>query len=80
MLKPMGYIKIYIMFLRLGYEKPNAFALRASFLDHVAFVHLSLFKTKHTGKQLLHLTRKSKTLNRILCKHNFNPSAHFLCK
>ncbi|MFS7951400.1 hypothetical protein Hanom_Chr07g00594691 [Helianthus anomalus] len=47
MLKTYGiYIKIYIIFLRLGYEKPNAFALCASFLDLVAFVRLSLFKTK----------------------------------
>ncbi|MFS7989457.1 hypothetical protein Hanom_Chr11g01047081 [Helianthus anomalus] len=47
MLKTYGiYTKIYIIFLRLGYEKPTAFALRASFLDLIAFVRLSLFKTK----------------------------------
>ncbi|MFS7964571.1 hypothetical protein Hanom_Chr08g00751911 [Helianthus anomalus] len=32
--------------LRLGYEKPTAFALCASILDLVAFARLSLFKTK----------------------------------
>ncbi|MFS7911675.1 hypothetical protein Hanom_Chr02g00120881 [Helianthus anomalus] len=42
----MGYIKKYIFFLRLRYEKPTAFALCVSFLDIVAFVRLSLFKTK----------------------------------
>ncbi|MFS7939206.1 hypothetical protein Hanom_Chr05g00448981 [Helianthus anomalus] len=40
------YIKSYIITLRLGYEKPTAFALRALVLDLVAFVRLSLFKTK----------------------------------
>ncbi|MFS7925161.1 hypothetical protein Hanom_Chr04g00281281 [Helianthus anomalus] len=40
--------KNYINILRLGYEKPTAFALRASILDLVAFVRLSLFKTKCT--------------------------------
>ncbi|MFS8027720.1 hypothetical protein Hanom_Chr16g01502051 [Helianthus anomalus] len=47
MLKTYGiYIQIYIIFLRLGYEKPNAFALCASSLDLFAFMRLSLFKTK----------------------------------
>ncbi|MFS7923080.1 hypothetical protein Hanom_Chr03g00256591 [Helianthus anomalus] len=40
------YKKLYIINLRLGYEKPAAFALRVSVLDLVAFVRLSLFKTK----------------------------------
>ncbi|MFS8020246.1 hypothetical protein Hanom_Chr15g01413291 [Helianthus anomalus] len=42
------YKKNYINILRLGYEKPTAFALCASRLnlDLVAFVRLSLFKTK----------------------------------
>ncbi|MFS7938369.1 hypothetical protein Hanom_Chr05g00438861 [Helianthus anomalus] len=47
MLKTYGiYIKIYIIFLRLRDEKPNAFALCDSFLDLVAFVRLSLFKNQ----------------------------------
>ncbi|MFS8030958.1 hypothetical protein Hanom_Chr17g01540141 [Helianthus anomalus] len=42
MLKPYWiYIKTYIIFLRLGYEKPTAFALCASILDLVAFVRLN---------------------------------------
>ncbi|MFS8020627.1 hypothetical protein Hanom_Chr16g01417811 [Helianthus anomalus] len=41
------YIKNYVITLRLGYEKPTAFALCASVLDLVAFVRLSLFKTKN---------------------------------
>ncbi|MFS8029004.1 hypothetical protein Hanom_Chr16g01517251 [Helianthus anomalus] len=36
-----------MIFLRLGYEKPTAIALCPSFLDPVAFVCLSLFKTKN---------------------------------
>ncbi|MFS7906456.1 hypothetical protein Hanom_Chr01g00059431 [Helianthus anomalus] len=45
----MGYVKKnYINILRLGYKKPTAFALRASILDLIAFVRLSLFKTKST--------------------------------
>ncbi|KAJ0509991.1 hypothetical protein HanIR_Chr11g0535421 [Helianthus annuus] len=40
------YKKKYINILRLGYGKPSALALRASILDLVAFVRLSLFKTK----------------------------------
>ncbi|MFS8022780.1 hypothetical protein Hanom_Chr16g01443491 [Helianthus anomalus] len=42
----MGYIKNYINILRLGYDKPTAFALCASILDLVAFVRLSFFTTK----------------------------------
>ncbi|MFS7983480.1 hypothetical protein Hanom_Chr11g00975001 [Helianthus anomalus] len=48
----MGYVwiykKNYMNTSRLGYEKPPLlrFALRASILDVVAFVRLSLFKTK----------------------------------
>ncbi|MFS7899440.1 hypothetical protein Hanom_Chr00s058235g01783971 [Helianthus anomalus] len=44
MLKTYG---IYIIFLRLGYKKPTAFALCASFLDLITFVRLSLFKAKN---------------------------------
>ncbi|MFS7898276.1 hypothetical protein Hanom_Chr14g01254551 [Helianthus anomalus] len=40
------YKKNYLNILRLGYVKPTAFALRASILDLVAFVRISLFKTK----------------------------------
>ncbi|MFS8005661.1 hypothetical protein Hanom_Chr13g01239971 [Helianthus anomalus] len=40
---------IYMNILRLGYEKPTAFALCASILDLVAFLRLSLFKTKPGG-------------------------------
>ncbi|MFS7938555.1 hypothetical protein Hanom_Chr05g00441091 [Helianthus anomalus] len=47
------YITIYIIFLRLEYEKPTAFALRDSFLDLVAFVRLSLFKTKNLKSIIL---------------------------
>ncbi|MFS7939177.1 hypothetical protein Hanom_Chr05g00448661 [Helianthus anomalus] len=43
------YKKNYMNILRLGYEKPTAFALCASILDLVAFVRLSLFKTKCAG-------------------------------
>ncbi|MFS7896235.1 hypothetical protein Hanom_Chr15g01381931 [Helianthus anomalus] len=49
MLKTYGiyiYIKGYIITLHLGYEKPTAFALCVSVLDLVAFVRLSLLKTK----------------------------------
>ncbi|MFS7925047.1 hypothetical protein Hanom_Chr04g00279821 [Helianthus anomalus] len=49
------YKKVYIISLRLGYEKPTAFALRASILDLIAFVRLSLFKTKReTNTKLYH--------------------------
>ena len=49
MLNTYGIYKInYIITLRLAYEKLTAFALCASVLDLVAFVRLSLFKTKIT--------------------------------
>ncbi|MFS7923214.1 hypothetical protein Hanom_Chr03g00258051 [Helianthus anomalus] len=54
MLKTYGiYIKSYIITLRLRYEKHADFALCASVLDPVAFVFLSLFKTKLTTKKIL---------------------------
>ncbi|MFS7940383.1 hypothetical protein Hanom_Chr05g00463801 [Helianthus anomalus] len=49
MLKTYGiYIRSYIITLRLDTKSPPLlrFALRASVLDLVAFVRLSLFKTK----------------------------------
>ncbi|MFS7999420.1 hypothetical protein Hanom_Chr12g01165901 [Helianthus anomalus] len=42
----MGYIKNYLIALRLGYEKPTAFALCASALDLFTFVRLTLLKFK----------------------------------
>ncbi|KAF5796007.1 hypothetical protein HanXRQr2_Chr08g0346331 [Helianthus annuus] len=48
----MIYIKNYIITLRLGYEKPTAFTLCASVLDLVAFVRLTLFKTKQVTKSV----------------------------
>ncbi|MFS7940212.1 hypothetical protein Hanom_Chr05g00461681 [Helianthus anomalus] len=55
------YKKNYINILRLGYEKPTAFPLCALILDLVAFVRLSLFKTKEQPHK-----EKSRTV-----EHNF---------
>ncbi|MFS7954612.1 hypothetical protein Hanom_Chr07g00632581 [Helianthus anomalus] len=66
----MIYIKNYIITLRLGYEKPTAFTLCASVLDIVAFVRLTLFKTKQVTKVNIYYYKVKKLKTKINIQTN----------